>query len=216
MKTVIILGGTGTCLDIADTIARINKASPTYRLLGHLDDNPKIEKQLGSGWLGTLDRAHDHPDAFFINGLGSPQHFRLRSEIVERLHIPLDRFETVIDPTCVVSATAQIGSGSVLLPHAAIGAGATIGQQVLILPGSIISHNCQIANFTCIASNAVVCGYAQIGEACYLGANASIREKITVGRHTLIGIGSVVITDCEDNSIYAGVPAKKIKSLGPS
>lgn len=36
---------------------------------------------------------------------------------------------------------------------------------------------------------------------------------ITIGSGCVIAAGSVVIHDCEDNCLYAGNPAKKIKEL---
>lgn len=45
----------------------------------------------------------------------------------------------------------------------------------------------------------------------WIAANASILKGVTVEDNSIIGFGSVVTTDIVANSIYAGVPAKKIK-----
>ena len=40
-----------------------------------------------------------------------------------------------------------------------------------------------------------------------------IMPGVHIGSGVIIGAGSVVNKDCPDNSIYAGIPARKIKSL---
>lgn len=37
---------------------------------------------------------------------------------------------------------------------------------------------------------------------------------VNIGKGCVIAAGSVVIENCEDNWLYAGIPAKKIKFLG--
>jgi acetyltransferase-like isoleucine patch superfamily enzyme len=46
-----------------------------------------------------------------------------------------------------------------------------------------------------------------------IGAHVTIMQGVRVGRGCVIAAGSVVIDDCDANSVYAGVPARKVKSL---
>lgn len=55
-------------------------------------------------------------------------------------------------------------------------------------------------------------GDIYIGENVYLGCNSIICKPITIGDNTLVAAGAVVVKDCESNSIYGGVPAKRIGS----
>ena len=48
-----------------------------------------------------------------------------------------------------------------------------------------------------------------IGDGCWIGANSLILGGFTIGEGTIIAAGSVVIKNCEPNSLYAGVPGKK-------
>ena len=47
----------------------------------------------------------------------------------------------------------------------------------------------------------------------WIGANAIILAGVKVGTHSVIAAGSVVTRDVEPFSVYAGVPAKKIKAI---
>ena len=49
-----------------------------------------------------------------------------------------------------------------------------------------------------------------IEENCYLGSASSILNNVTIGKRTLVGIGSNVIKSVPKDSKYAGNPAKQI------
>jgi maltose O-acetyltransferase len=52
-----------------------------------------------------------------------------------------------------------------------------------------------------------------IGNGCWIGARAIILPGVNIGAGCIIGAGALVNTDCLPNSLYGGVPAKKIKDL---
>ena len=43
--------------------------------------------------------------------------------------------------------------------------------------------------------------------------NAIITRNVQIGDNVIIGAGSVVTKDCEENSVYAGNPARKIMTI---
>lgn len=52
-----------------------------------------------------------------------------------------------------------------------------------------------------------------IGDNVFIGMNAIILMGASIGNNVIIGAGSVVTGRLDDNSVYAGNPAKKIMSL---
>ena len=53
----------------------------------------------------------------------------------------------------------------------------------------------------------------KINDGAWIGANAVICPGVTIGKGCVIAAGSVVTHSCEDNSIYGGNPARKIRNL---
>jgi acetyltransferase-like isoleucine patch superfamily enzyme len=47
----------------------------------------------------------------------------------------------------------------------------------------------------------------------WIGAGAIILPGVTVGKNAIVAAGAVVNKDVADNTIVAGVPAKKIKKI---
>jgi maltose O-acetyltransferase len=52
-----------------------------------------------------------------------------------------------------------------------------------------------------------------IGDGCWIGARATILPGVTVGNGAVIAAGAVVVSDCEPDTVYAGVPARPVRSL---
>ena len=52
-----------------------------------------------------------------------------------------------------------------------------------------------------------------IEDGCWIGAGAIILPGVTVKNGGVVAAGSVVTKDCEENCLYAGNPARKIKEL---
>ncbi len=53
----------------------------------------------------------------------------------------------------------------------------------------------------------------RIGEGAWIGANVTVLPGVTIGHGTVVAAGAVVASDCEPNSLYAGVPARKKRDL---
>lgn len=56
-------------------------------------------------------------------------------------------------------------------------------------------------------------GKISIGDNCFIGANVTILPGVTIGPNSIVGAGSVVTKNVEPDSVYAGVPARRICSL---
>lgn len=52
-----------------------------------------------------------------------------------------------------------------------------------------------------------------IRKGAWIGAGCLILPGVTIGKHAVVGAGSVVIKDVPSKTLYAGNPAKKIKDI---
>jgi sugar O-acyltransferase (sialic acid O-acetyltransferase NeuD family) len=213
-KRIAILGSSGTSLDILDTLRAVNEAAgqERFRCIGLLDDNPSAKGLVRNGVevLGPVSLASTL-DCYVVNGVGSSRSFIHKEEIIARTGCPLERFATVVHPTASVSATAELGPGTVVLQNAVVCSNARVGAHVVVLPCAVISHDDVIGDYTCIATGVCISGSVHVGKSCYLGCNSAIIEGVSIGRFCLVGMGSVVTRDIEENSVVVGNPAKFLK-----
>lgn len=89
--------------------------------------------------------------------------------------------------------------------------GIIFGKNVWIGPKvSIISMNHEINDYTKYIKTESI----SIDDDCWIGANATILPGVKLGKHVIVGAGSVVTKSFEkDNILIAGCPAKIIKEV---
>ena len=95
------------------------------------------------------------------------------------------------------------------------GGGLTIEDNVLIGPLVIIhtaNHMFEDTN-TSISSQGHIKKPVVIKKNSWIGASSIILPGTSIGENCIIGAGSVVTKDTDSFSVYAGNPAKKIRSL---
>lgn len=61
--------------------------------------------------------------------------------------------------------------------------------------------------------NVIRYGKIVIDDNCFIGANTTILPNVHIRENTIVGACSVVTKDLEANSVYAGIPARRICSL---
>ena len=52
-------------------------------------------------------------------------------------------------------------------------------------------------------------GHCHIKKGVFLGVNATLRDRVTIGENSIIGMGSLVTKSVHDNETWIGSPAKK-------
>jgi UDP-2-acetamido-3-amino-2,3-dideoxy-glucuronate N-acetyltransferase len=120
------------------------------------------------------------------------------------------------------------------MKHSKIGTNCVIGQNVNVASGVIIGDRCKIQNNVSLYEGVVLedevfCGPSMVftnvinprsgltrksnymrtlvKKGTTIGANATILCGITLGRHSFVAAGAVVISDVPDYGLMAGVPA---------
>ncbi len=145
----------------------------------------------------------------------------------------------VVDDNVTIGDGTKIWHFSHVQSGAILGNNCVLGQNVNVGNNVIIGDFCKIQNNVSIyegvtLENYVFCGpsmvftnildpkckYPQVGAQYYvktlvkegasIGANATIVCGNTLGKHCMIGAGSVVTKDVPDYALMIGVPAKQI------
>lgn len=120
---------------------------------------------------------------------------------------------TLIDPSAVVSATADIGEGVLVMPRCVVNANALVETGAILNTGSVIEHHCQIGSFAHIAPGATLGGGVTVGADTLVGIGSSVRNRIRIGMGCTVGVGAAVVADVGDGLVVTGVPARPRKGL---
>lgn len=207
MKKVTIIGGGGHAKVVMDVI----RARNDCLLTGFLDDAdfPDITSCPHLGNIMQLGSVYDDM-TLLVCAIGDN---KTRKRVVEdvlnqcKQHGAL-RWESFIHPSAIISPSAIIGQGTVIMPLAVVNADSCIGNHCIINTGAIVEHDCRIGDFCHVSPNATLCGKVEIGNGVHVGAGAIIIQGLSVGTGSVVGAGAVVVRPVPENVTVKGVPAK--------
>lgn len=215
MKDLLIYGAGGLGRELMEIIEESNREKEQWRLLGFVDDNlEKGSTVCGYPVLGGFDFFH----ANTLN-LGVVFGFAdcLAKEAVYnkiKEHCPGFYFPVIAHPSSYISPRATLGEGVVVTRFCVVNVNARVGKCVLINENSGVYHDCVVGAFTSIMPGVRISGNVNVGKRAYLGVQAAIKQGLTIGSDSVVGMGSTVITDVPDSCTVVGNPAKIIRKAG--
>ena len=183
--------------------------SSGFAIKGVFDDNPANAKLRGfkvEDGIRLLGEGFPKLDAPIIICVGSNLR---RAELAALLHAD---YGAAIHGSAIISPTAFIGTGSMVLHGAIVQAGTQIGSHVLVNTAASIDHDNIIGDYAHISPHATLCGHVQVGEGTHIGAGAVVIPSLRIGKWCKIGAGAVVIRDVPDFSTAVGNPARIIRT----
>ncbi len=105
--------------------------------------------------------------------------------------------------------------GTIICAGARFTSNISIGNFSIFNLNCTVGHDAVIGDFVNVAPGANISGYVDIHEGCWIGTNAAVNQgkegaALKIERNTIIGSGSVVVKNCDPESVYVGIPARKI------
>jgi UDP-3-O-[3-hydroxymyristoyl] glucosamine N-acyltransferase len=102
----------------------------------------------------------DAPPDQVVVAIGNPALRHTWQRVLEQVAAPLG---VVLHPRAIVSATAQLGPGSVVLAGAVVNANASLHQGVLVNSGAVVDHDAICGAFSQLGVNAAMAGGSRLG-----------------------------------------------------
>ena len=210
-ETVLIFGSSGHSKVIIDIFEKEGK----YQIAGLIDDNMNIgEETLGYKIIGNETILQDlhlkNPHWKLFIAIGDNW---IRSKVVNRIidKIPDIEFASAIHPSAQIGKGVKIGKGVAIMAGAIVNSSSFIGDFTIINTKASIDHDSEMLPFSSLAPNATCGGNVSVGAFSAISISATIKHGISIGSHTIIGAGSVLLKSCGDHLILYGVPAKEIR-----
>ena len=192
-------------MSISDTI----KSNPALKKIVHRLLVPKEEARPRLWVRLFLNRF------FHKRGSGSKIRSRTRIDV-----LPFNKFElgekSIIEDFCtinngvgnvIIGQNTLIGLGNVIIGPITIGNNVILAQNIV---ASGLNHEYRDPNVP-IHLQSVTTAPITIEDDCWIAANVVITAGVTIGKHSVVGAGSVVTKSIAPFSVATGNPAKTIK-----
>ena len=211
-KDLYIIGAGGFGREVAWLVRRINEQSPTWNLVGFIDDDVRKHGTLEDGYPvvgGTELLGREQEDTYVVCAVGSAQ---IRKSIVDKLKgYPNIKYATLIDPSVIISDRVKIGEGSIICAGTIVTVDVVLGKHVIINLDCTVGHDAVIGNFVTMYPSVNVSGMVRVGECVELGTGMQVIQGKTIVANAIIGAGAVVVKDILDEGTYVGVPVRREK-----
>jgi sugar O-acyltransferase (sialic acid O-acetyltransferase NeuD family) len=207
---LLLVGAGGFARETLELVRAVNRVAPTWRVLGLLDDDPRMHGRTvgGAPVIGPAAAVHEHPDAAVVACVASPDEPGRRLRLVERLGLPAERYARLVHPAAVVPESGSIGPGSVVHATSVLTADVALGAHVAVMPAVVLTHDVVVEDGVTFGARVSVAGGVTIGRGAYLGSGALVRERLVVGAGALVGMGAVVTRSVPAGEVWVGVPAR--------
>jgi UDP-perosamine 4-acetyltransferase len=204
----LVMGGGGHAKVVIEAIRAMN-----HEVVGVIDAAPAVRTVLGVPVLGddaALPALRAQGLAHVALGLGD----NARRERIGRRARELGfLLPAIVHPSALVSPTARLGDGVVVMARAVVGVDTHLRDMALVNTGAVLDHDNEIGAAAHIAPGCALAGNVHIGARALIGVGSAIRPGARVGADAVVGAGSAVVCDIADGARVGGTPAKPLRRL---
>ena len=211
MKHLIIIGARGAGWETFLTATKSFGYDHEFDVKGFLDGKADALDGL-EGYppiLSPVETYHIVKDDVFVCALGDPKWRKYYADIILRKG---GEFITLIDKTARIGRNANIGNGCIIRDYAMISCDVSIGDYTYIQPFTVIGHDAVVGNYCHLNTYAFMGGYSTMEDMSVIHTRGTLIPHKKMGKESIIGAGSVAMTNVKSGTTVVGIPAKRIKS----
>lgn len=210
-KDIIIFGAGGQGREVLQLISQINATKLEWNCLGWIDDGVEAGTVVaGLPVLGGLEVLNRWPKPVAVAmAIAWPS---TKAKIVHQLSAHQLSFPSLIHPEVLLEKDeVRLGKGTIITQGCRFTVNIDIGDFVLLNIGTVVTHDVQVANFCSVMPSVNLSGAVHLEQQVYVGTGTQIIQGLNIGTGTIIGAGSVVISDLPAHCTAVGVPARVVK-----
>lgn len=148
-------------------------------------------------------------------GKGSKIYSRTRMDVLPFNRFQIGNFSTIEDFSTInngvgdviIGDNSIIGISNVIIGPVEIGSNVMLAQNIVV---SGLNHGYEHINIP-PKDQKVTTSSIKISDNVWIGANCVITAGVTIGKHSVIGAGSIVTKEIPDYAVAVGNPARVIK-----
>ncbi|MBR0666562.1 acetyltransferase [Roseomonas hellenica] len=207
MKLVIVGAG-----GHAKVVLEVFRALGSHDVVGFIAPDMLGAQVLGLPVLGDdtlLPRLRKEGVQAALVALGNN---RLRQRIGRQLQEMGYLLPAAVHPSALVSPSARIGQGVVVMARAVVGTETVLQELSILNTGAVVDHDNSIGAAAHIAPGCALAGNVVVGDRTLIGVGTAVRPGIQIGGDVIVGAGSAVVSNLEADCRVGGTPAKPLRN----
>lgn len=205
MKDIVIIGAGHLGLDVYNLIQRINAVTPTWNLVGFLNDVPsEILKYTDKSLIGPIKGWNPRNGECYALAIGATHE---KERIANEFKAKGAQFPVLISPDAIVNRFARIDEGAMVMSTSKVGPGAHVGKFAVV-GDTTIAMEAELGDYSNTASYANIYKQVKVGMRVQIWSHSVILNS--VGDDAIVGAGSIVISKVKPGTKVFGAPAKRV------
>ncbi len=216
MEKIIVIGGKGSAVVIAEQIYSTQIATGAVEFIGFAFDDKEFYPEInGFPILGETKSIYSqygqYKDVKFIFALYRPDLIKERIALRDSYGIPRERWANYIHHSVFLARSVKMGFGNVILANSVINPNVVLGDFNTVQSNVLIGHDTKIGDSNFITGHCAIGSNNIIGNGCFLGLNTSVNNYIQIGDFAFCGMASNVIKSIPDEVMVYGNPARQVE-----
>lgn len=210
MSALVLLAAGGLAREVIALESRLGRYDDIFLL----DDDPALQGTAvdGVAVIGPIALAADEFDGELLICAGSGQSRRSIARRLSAMGVGSTSFARMVHPSVDVPRGCSIGPGCIVLASVAMTADVHLHRHVVVMPNVTLTHDDVVSDYATLCAGVSLGGRVMVEEGAYLGMNSSVRQDVTVGYDSVLGMGAVLLHDLPAGETWAGVPARHLVS----
>jgi sugar O-acyltransferase (sialic acid O-acetyltransferase NeuD family) len=214
MSVLLLLAAGG----LAREVIALESSLGRYDELFLLDDNPALQGTAvdGVSVIGPIALAADDFDGDLLICAGSGQARRHIAHRLTAMGVRSSAFGRAVHPSVELPPGCSIGPGCIVLSSVVMTTAVHLHRHVVVMPNVTLTHDDVVSDYATLCAGVSLGGRVSVEEGAYLGMNSSVRQDVTVGFDSVLGMGAVLLEDLPAGETWAGVPARSLAHTSAS
>ena len=155
-SSLLMLGAGGVALEVYEIIQK----NGNWQAVAFLDDGNNPHSLNIIGTISSLS----HWRGKFTHVIAAVGNCAVRMEWLKAARESGFEIANIIHPTAVISPSAQIGAGCIVMSNTSVGAKAALGDGVLVNHGARVDHECVVEDGVLLGMGCVIRNGVRIKE----------------------------------------------------
>ena len=184
-----------------------------YEVIAFTVDSKYLESETFCGLpvynFENIENIFPVEDVFLFVAIAHSQMNKVREKKIKVAKRKGYRLASYISTQATIFNNVKLGEHCFILENNTIQPFVELGDNNILWSGNHVGHHSKIGHNNFITSHVVVSGNTIIGDNCFIGVNSTLRDRIEIANETLIGAGTYISRNTDENSVYKSIFTEK-------